>query len=144
MNPIRWVHGALMARKFSSAGATVAMYVLGAALLLAVGAATSCTVSHLRGEAKQAKVNTSQADAAADAGAGALIITNETAVKHTETDATVKDATNAIRSAPTDADAALAARCHNCGMRLNRDSRKCAGLLASGDCKRFTPADPGH
>lgn len=143
MNPVRWLHGLLMAKNFSSAGATVAMYILGAALLLAIGAAGSCTIDHFRSKAKQAEVNTGQADAAAGAGANALDITRETAAKHTETDQTVKDASDAIRSAPTDADAALAARCANCGLRLYRDTRQCTGLLASGDCKRFTPADNG-
>lgn len=127
----------------SAAGASVIIYILGPALLLAIVAATSCTVSHFRDRAAQAEVNTGQADAAAGAGANALDITRETAAKHTETDQTVKDASDAIRSAPTDADAALAARCANCGLRLYRDTRQCTGLLASGDCKRFTPADAG-
>lgn len=139
---MKWIHTVVM-RWFnaSAAGASVIIYVLGPALLLAIGAATSCTVSHFRGQAKQAEVNTSQADAAADAGTNALIITGETAAKHTETDQTVKDASDAIRTAPSLADAALAARCHNCGMRLNRDTRQCSSLLASDQCKRFTPAD---
>lgn len=140
---ILWAIRLLTARGFSSAGAKVALLIVGGALLLAIGAAGSCTIDHFRSKAKQAEVNTGQADAAAGAGANALDITRETAAKHTETDQTVKDASDAIRSAPTDAGAALAARCANCGLRLYSDTRQCTGLLASGDCKRFTPADAG-
>ncbi|MEA3537574.1 MAG: hypothetical protein U9R73_00420 [Pseudomonadota bacterium] len=136
-----WLIRKLTARGFSAAGAKVALMIGAVFALLAIGAATSCTVSHFRGQAKQAKVNTSQAEAAADAGANALDVTRQTATKHTETDQTVKDGTDAIRSAPDGASAALAARCANCGLRVYRDTWQCAGLLASGDCKRFTPSD---
>ena len=129
----------LTARGFSAAGAKVALMIFGAIaglLLLSLG---KCAYDHRA--TKQAKVNTSQAEAAADAGANALDVARETATKHTETDATVKDGTDAIRSAPDGATAALAARCANCGLRVYRDTRQCAGLLASGECKRFTPSD---
>lgn len=129
----------LTARGFSAAGAKVALMIFGtiaALLLLSLG---KCAYDHRA--TKQAKVNTSQAEAAAGAGETAITITRETGALHDETDATVKDASDAIRSAPTDADAALAARCANCGLRLYRDTRQCAAVLASGDCKRFTAAD---
>lgn len=125
---MRWLHTAVM-RWFgaSTAGASVIIYVLGPALLLAIGAAGSCTIDHFRSKAKQAEVNTSQAGAAAGAGANALDITRETAAKHTETDQTVKDASDAIRSAPTDADAAAAALKALCALRLYRDTPSCVG-----------------
>lgn len=136
-----WLIRKLTARGFSAAEAKGTLIFAAVVLGLTLWTATSCTISHFRSPAKQAKVNTSQADAAAEAGANALDITAETAAKHTETDATVKDGTNAIRTAPDGATAALAARCANCGLRVYRDTRQCAGLLASGECKRFTPSD---
>lgn len=131
----------LTKRGWSAAGAKLALIFAAVVLALTLWTAASFTISHFRGQAKQAKVNTSQAEAAADAGTNALVITNETAAKHTETDQTVKDGTDAIRSAPDGATAALAARCANCLLRLYRDSRQCAELRASGQCKRAAGPD---
>lgn len=139
------LHGLVM-RLFdaSAAGASVILYILGPALLLAIIAAAACTVDHYRNRAVQARVDTGQADASAGAGANALEITTETTAKHTETDTTTKDGNNAILDAPTETDADLAAQCAPCRLPINRDARVCTRLRASGECQRFTPADAGR
>lgn len=137
-----WLIRKLTARGWSAAGAKVTLIFAAVVLALTLWTATSCTISHFRGQAKQAEVNTSQADAAADAGANALDVTRQTATKHTETDATVKDGNDAILNAPTEVDADLAAQCAPCRLPINRDARVCTRLRASGECQRFTPAHP--
>lgn len=107
------------------------------ALILAVLFVTG-TLSSMFSSGKEARVAKGQAGASIDAGAEATNTIGNVMAREAETDATVKEGSNEIRSQPAGRsnDAAIRAACR---LRINFNQQRCAELRAADSANAARP-----
>lgn len=117
-------------------GLSVRAIVAVAAAALLVGLAVWIIIDKRGDRALQDRVNEGTANAGTAAGVDALEATAENARSDAETNRIVKEGTDAILDATSEADADRAALAANCELRFYRDTRQCRELRAAGEGER--------